>query len=68
MNERQEQLNKAIHAAGPEKAGKFSAKTMETIMRDGGSVWRYEGPSYNTNAYRKGWDRIFGKKEKEHGC
>jgi len=64
MKDSQLRWNERIRAAGPEGAGKFSADTIQKIAKEGGPIWSYEGPSYNNDAYREGWDRIFGKKEK----
>ena len=63
MKERQEQLNKAIRSAGPHVASRFPKKAMETIMRDGGPLWTYEGPSYNNNNFRAGFEQTFGKRD-----
>jgi len=30
---------------------------------EGGGLFTYVGESHNTDAYRVGWDRVFGKKE-----
>ena len=46
----------------------WNFSTIQELANEGGSIWTYEGPSYNTDAYREGWDRIFGKKEKINGC
>lgn len=56
--------NQRIREAGSRKAGRFSGKTMETLAREGGDFWIYEQSPHNTDAYREGWDRIFGKKGK----
>ena len=65
MKESQRRWNERIRAAGSSGAGRFSQETIQKIAKEGGPIWTYEGPSYNTDAYRKGWDRIFEKKEKE---
>ena len=62
MTPKQEKWNERIRAAGPSGASKFSGKTMEQMMCEGGCIWRYEGPSYNTNAFREGYDKINWKK------
>jgi len=41
---------------------KFSAKTMENMVLESGEFWKYEQDPHNTDAYREGWERTFGKK------
>jgi hypothetical protein len=57
MTPKQEKWNQHIRVAGP-NASKFSAKTIEKIAKEGGAFWTYEGPAYNTDAYRNNYDKI----------
>lgn len=64
MKASQEKWNKRIRAAGA-NATKFSVETMRQLVRESGDFWAYEGPSYNNDVYREGWERIFGQKNKQ---
>ena len=55
----QEMWNKRIRES--RNPSKFGAQTMETMAREGGPFWKYQQDPHNTDAYREGWDRIFGK-------
>ena len=62
MTPSQEKWNKRIKAAG-KKAVDFSQETLSAMIREGGSMWRYEGPSYNNDNFRSGFEQTFGKRD-----
>lgn len=60
MKESQRKWNERIRSAGKD-ATMFSETTMSQLIDEGGPLWNYEGPPYNTDAYRDGWERTFGQ-------
>lgn len=53
--------NKRIH--GLRNPAGIGGENIFRIARESGEFWTYEQDPHNTNAYKEGYDRIFGKRD-----
>lgn len=67
MTRLQEIWNKRIRSSSERRLRYFTESEKLQMAHEGGPMWIYEQDPHNTDAYREGWERIFGKKEKVNG-